>query len=46
VTQGHAEIRRAVADDLDGILRADHRATPGGLDEGDPELVFYSLARR
>jgi ribosomal protein S18 acetylase RimI-like enzyme len=35
VTQGHAEIRRAVADDLDGILRADHRATPGGQGRAD-----------
>ena len=35
MTQGQAGIRRAVADDLDGILRADHRATPGGQSRAD-----------
>jgi ribosomal protein S18 acetylase RimI-like enzyme len=29
VTQGQAEIRRAVADDIDGILRIDHHAARG-----------------
>ena len=71
--RGQAEIRRAVADDIDGLLRTDQCAAAGteqvltstntsnqpmrsllqaegwsfsgelnGLDEGDPELVFYS----
>lgn len=30
--QGQAEIRRAVADDADGILRTDHRAAHGDQD--------------
>jgi ribosomal protein S18 acetylase RimI-like enzyme len=35
VTQGHAEIRRAVADDMDGILRTDQRAAGGDHDRAD-----------
>jgi ribosomal protein S18 acetylase RimI-like enzyme len=35
VPQGQAEIRRAVADDIDGILRADHGATPGDRGRAD-----------
>jgi ribosomal protein S18 acetylase RimI-like enzyme len=35
VTQWEAHIRRAVADDLDGILRTDHHAARGGQDRGD-----------
>ena len=35
MTQGQAEIRRAVADDIDGILRTDHRAADGDQDLAD-----------
>jgi GNAT superfamily N-acetyltransferase len=35
VTQGQAEVRRAVADDIGGILRTDHRAARGGQDRAE-----------
>jgi GNAT superfamily N-acetyltransferase len=35
VIQGQAEIRRAVADDIDGILRADRRAADGDESRAD-----------
>jgi ribosomal protein S18 acetylase RimI-like enzyme len=35
VTQRQAEIRRAVAGDIDGILRTDHHAARGGQDRED-----------
>jgi GNAT superfamily N-acetyltransferase len=35
VTEGQAGIRRAVADDVDGILRIDHRAAGGDQDRAD-----------
>jgi len=35
VTQGQTEIRRAVADDLDGILRTDPHAARGDQDRSD-----------
>jgi GNAT superfamily N-acetyltransferase len=43
VTQGQAEIRRAVADDIDGILRADPHAARGDQDRAD--LLRRSLDR-
>ncbi len=41
MTQWQAGIRRAVAEDLDGILRADHRATPG--DQGRADFLKRCL---
>jgi ribosomal protein S18 acetylase RimI-like enzyme len=41
VIQGQAEIRRAVADDIDGILRTDHRAADG--DESRAAFLRRSL---
>jgi ribosomal protein S18 acetylase RimI-like enzyme len=35
VIQGQAEIRRAVADDIDGIVRTDHRAARGDESRAD-----------
>lgn len=42
MTQGQAEIRRAVADDLDGILRTDPHAARG--DQGRSDFLRCSLA--
>jgi ribosomal protein S18 acetylase RimI-like enzyme len=41
VTQGQGEIRRAVADDVDGILRTDHHAARG--DQGRSEFLRRSV---